>query len=140
MESRLQFNDVTFEISNDEDNSAPERYLTNTNTKTPEQLLLSDDTQKHQQQQLYKALSALDERSLDILQSRYLKEEKTTLHTLAHKYGVSAERVRQLENKAMQPMLSPWSFFLPLPIATITPSKGFSAAASGMIRPLYLTV
>jgi RNA polymerase sigma-32 factor len=77
MESRLQFNDVTFEISNDEDNSAPERYLTNTNTKTPEQLLLSDDTQKHQQQQLYKALSALDERSLDILQSRYLKEEKT---------------------------------------------------------------
>jgi RNA polymerase sigma-32 factor len=50
MESRLQFNDVTFEISNDEDNSAPERYLTNTNTKTPEQLLLSDDTQKHQQQ------------------------------------------------------------------------------------------
>jgi chaperonin GroES len=33
-------------------------------------------------------------------------------------------------------MLSPWSFFLPLPIATITPSKGFSAAASGMIRPL----
>jgi DNA-directed RNA polymerase specialized sigma subunit len=38
-----------------------------------------------QQQQLYKALSALDERSLDILQSRYLKEEKTTLHTLAHR-------------------------------------------------------
>ncbi|SHN90043.1 RNA polymerase sigma factor RpoH [bacterium endosymbiont of Bathymodiolus sp. 5 South] len=106
MESRLQFNDVTFEISNDEDNSAPERYLTNTNTKTPEQLLLSDDTQKQQQQQLYKALSALDERSLDILQSRYLKEEKTTLHTLAHKYGVSAERVRQLENKAMQQVKS----------------------------------
>jgi len=39
---------------------------------------------------------------LDILQSRYLKEEKTTLHTLANRYGVSAERVRQLENKAMQ--------------------------------------
>ncbi|CAB5496548.1 RNA polymerase sigma factor RpoH [Bathymodiolus thermophilus thioautotrophic gill symbiont] len=106
MESRLQFNDVTFEISDDEDNSAPERYLTNTNTKTPEQLLLSDDTQKHQQQQLYKALSTLDERSLDILQSRYLKEEKTTLYTLANKYGVSAERVRQLENKAMQQVKS----------------------------------
>jgi RNA polymerase sigma-32 factor len=44
----------------------------------------------------------LDERSIDILQSRYLKEEKLTLHTLADKYGVSAERVRQLENKAIK--------------------------------------
>ncbi len=105
MESRLQFNDVAFEISNDEDNTAPERYLTDANTQTPEQQLLGDDTQKHQQQR-YKALSMLDERSLDILQSRYLKEEKTTLHTLADKYGVSAERVRQLENKAMQQLQS----------------------------------
>lgn len=102
MESRLQFNDVAFETSNDEDNTAPERYLTDANTQTPEQLLLNDDTKKHQQQKLYKALSMLDERSLDILQSRYLKEEKTTLYTLAGKYGVSAERVRQLENKAMR--------------------------------------
>jgi RNA polymerase sigma-32 factor len=39
---------------------------------------------------------------LEILQARYLKEEKVTLHNLADKYGVSAERVRQLENKAMQ--------------------------------------
>jgi RNA polymerase sigma-32 factor len=102
MESRLQFNDVAFENSDDEDSNAPEQYLTNEDTQTPEQLLLANDTQKNQQQQLYKALSSLDERSLDILQSRYLKEEKTTLHTLADKYGVSAERVRQLENKAMQ--------------------------------------
>jgi RNA polymerase sigma-32 factor len=106
MESRLQFNDVAFEISDDEDKSAPECYLTNANTKTPEQLLLSDDTQEHQQQKLYKALSTLDERSLDILQSRYLKKEKTTLYTLADKYGVSSERVRQLENKAMQQVKS----------------------------------
>ena len=103
MESRLQFNDVAFEVNDDDDNSsAPEHYLTDNNTKTPEQLLLTSDMQKNQQQQLYQALSSLDERSLDSLQSRYLKEEKTTLHTLADKYGVSAERVRQLENKAMQ--------------------------------------
>ena len=102
MESRLQFNDVTFENSDDKDSNAPEQYLTNENTQTPEQLLLIDDSKKNQQQKLYKALSSLDERSLYILQSRYLKEEKTTLHTLAGKYGVSAERVRQLENKAMQ--------------------------------------
>ena len=102
MESRLQFNDVAFEMSDDEDSSAPELYLTDNNAQTPEQLLLTDDTQKQQQQRLYQALSSLDERSLDILQSRYLKEEKTTLHTLADRYGVSAERVRQLEKKAMQ--------------------------------------
>ncbi len=106
MESRLQFNDVTFENSDDEDSNAPEQYLTNENTQTPEQLLLVDDSQKNQQQQLYKALSSLDDRSLDILQSRYLKEEKTTLHTLADKYSVSAERIRQLENKAMQKLKS----------------------------------
>ncbi|MDG2394774.1 RNA polymerase sigma factor RpoH [Candidatus Thioglobus sp.] len=106
MESRLQFNDVTFENSDDEDSNAPEQYLTNENVQTPEQLLLVDDSQKNQQQQLYKALSALDERSLDILQSRYLKEEKTTLHILADRYGISAERVRQLENKAMKKLKS----------------------------------
>jgi len=76
--------------------------LTNENVQTPEQLLLTDDSNKNQQQQLYKALSSLDDRSLDILQSRYLQEEKTTLHTLADKYNVSAERIRQLEIKAMQ--------------------------------------
>jgi RNA polymerase sigma-32 factor len=76
MESRLQFNDVTFENSNDEDSNAPEQYLTNENVQTPEQLLLTDDSNKNQQQQLYKALSSLDDRSLDILQSRYLQEEK----------------------------------------------------------------
>ena len=106
MESRLQFNDVTFEISNNEDSHAPEQYLTNENVQTPEQLLLTDDSKQNQQQQLYKALSSLDERSLDILQSRYLKEEKTTLHTLAGKYGISKERVRQLETKAMQKLKS----------------------------------
>ncbi|HIG88343.1 RNA polymerase sigma factor RpoH [Candidatus Thioglobus sp.] len=104
MESRLQFNDVAFEISNDNEDShhAPEQFLTDNNVQTPEQLLLRDDSKQNQQQQLYQALSSLDARSLDILQSRYLKEEKVTLHTLADKYGVSAERVRQLENKAMQ--------------------------------------
>ncbi len=106
MESRLQFNDVGFEMTDNEDNTAPERYLTDNNTQTPEQLLIVDDTKKHQQQRLYQALSSLDKRSLDILQSRYLKEEKTTLHTLANKYGISAERIRQLENKAMQQLKS----------------------------------
>ena len=101
MESRLQSNDVAFEVHDDEDSYTPEQYLADQN-QTPEQLLLSDRSREEQQHQLYQALSSLDERSIDILQSRYLKEEKATLHTLADKYGVSAERVRQLENKAIK--------------------------------------
>ena len=101
MESRLQSNDVAFEVHDDEDTYTPEQYLAD-RKQTPEQLLLSDRSREDQQHQLYQALSSLDERSIDILQSRYLKEEKVTLHTLSDKYGVSAERVRQLENKAIK--------------------------------------
>jgi len=101
MESRLQLNDIAFEVNDDEDSFTPEQYLADPG-QSPEQLLLSDSSEQDQQQKLYQALSTLDERSIDILQSRYLKEEKATLHTLANKYGVSAERVRQLENRAIK--------------------------------------
>jgi len=101
MESRLQLSDVAFEVNEDEDTYTPEQYLSDPG-ETPEQLLLNNNSQQDQHNKLYQALSSLDERSIDILQSRYLKEEKSTLHTLADKYGVSAERVRQLENKAIK--------------------------------------
>jgi len=101
MESRLQLSDVAFEVNDDEDTYTPEQYLS-VPGETPEQLLLNNNSQQDQHNKLYLALSSLDERSIDILQSRYLKEEKSTLHTLADKYGVSAERVRQLENKAIK--------------------------------------
>ena len=101
MESRLQLSDVAFEVNDDEDTYTPDQYLSDPG-ETPEQLLLNDNSQQDQHNKLYQALSSLDERSIDILQSRYLKEEKSTLHTLADKYGVSAERVRQLENKAIK--------------------------------------
>ena len=101
MESRLQLSDVAFEVNDDEDTYTPEQYLSDPG-ETPEQLLLNNNSQQDQHNKLYQALSSLDERSIDILQSRYLKEEKLTLHTLADKYGVSAERVRQLENKAIK--------------------------------------
>ena len=101
MESRLQLSDVAFEVNDDEDTFTPEQYLSDPG-ETPEQLLLNNNSQQDQHNKLYQALSSLDERSIDILQSRYLKEEKSTLHTLADKYGVSAERVRQLENKAIK--------------------------------------
>ena len=101
MESRLQLNDVAFEVNDDEDAFTPEHYVADPG-KNPEQLVLTDKSQEDQHKKLYQALSSLDQRSIEILQSRYLKEEKETLHTLANKYGVSAERVRQLENKAIK--------------------------------------
>ena len=101
MESRLQLSDVAFEVNDDEETYTPEQYLSDPGD-TPEQLLLNDDSQRDQNNKLYQALSTLDERSVDILRSRYLKEKKSTLHTLADKYGVSAERVRQLEYKAIK--------------------------------------
>ena len=101
MESRLQLSDVAFEVNDDEDTYTPEQYLSDPG-ETPEQLLLNNNSLQDQHNKLSQALSSLDERSIDILQSRYLKEEKVTLHTLSDKYGVSAERVRQLENKAIK--------------------------------------
>lgn len=101
MESRLQLSDVAFEVNDDEDTYTPEQYLSDPGD-TPEQLLLNDNSQRDQNNKLYQALSTLDERSIDILRSRYLKEKKSTLHTLADKYGVSAERIRQLEYKAIK--------------------------------------
>ena len=101
MESRLQLNDVAFEVNDDEDAFTPEHYVADPG-KNPEQQVLTDKSQEDQHKKLYQALSSLDQRSIEILQSRYLKEEKETLHTLADKYGVSAERVRQLENKAIK--------------------------------------
>ncbi len=48
------------------------------------------------------ALTTLDDRSRDILESRWLTEDKQTLHTLADRYGVSAERIRQVESNAIK--------------------------------------
>jgi len=57
--------------------------------------------QDHQHNLLYQGLDELDERSQDIIRSRWLADDKATLQTLADRYGVSAERIRQLEVNAM---------------------------------------
>jgi RNA polymerase sigma-32 factor len=62
----------------------------------------SDDYEKTSTDGLYVALKVLDERSRDILTQRWLNDNKATLHDLAAKYGVSAERIRQLEKNAME--------------------------------------
>ena len=70
---------------------------------TAEALALeTSDWEAHNTRMLYQALEQLDERSRTILAQRWLAEEKTTLQELADRYGVTAERIRQLEKSAMK--------------------------------------
>jgi len=59
------------------------------------------DTEENEMARLYHALGELDERSWDILQARWLSGKKSTLHELANRYGVSSERIWQIEKVAM---------------------------------------
>ncbi|MBA1330824.1 hypothetical protein QQ73_06525 [Candidatus Endoriftia persephone str. Guaymas] len=68
----------------------------------PSAQLESADSAAHLQEQLGTALESLDERSREILQARWLSEKKATLHELAKRFGVSAERIRQIEKAAMK--------------------------------------
>ena len=64
----------------------------------------SEDLTTHSNALLYEGLNGLDERSQDIIRSRWLQDDKMTLQTLADQYGVSAERIRQLEANALRKM------------------------------------
>lgn len=103
MEGRLSSVDVGFDADSDDERGpvAPVHYLED-HTADPALLLESDNLEESNHQNLSLALSDLDERSRDILQSRWLGDTKATLHDLADRYGVSAERIRQLEQAAMK--------------------------------------
>ena len=107
MEARLSHFDESLEPSRDADADspaswgAPIHYLEDQRSN-PESQLEKEDWDKRQKYQLQTALASLDERSQDILHHRWLAENKSTLHELAEKYRISAERVRQLENNAMK--------------------------------------
>jgi RNA polymerase sigma-32 factor len=102
MEGRLASSDVTFDLSpdDDEDSVAPVHYLED-HRADPALQLEEADWEESSNDRLLVALEQLDERSRDIIQRRWLVEGKATLHDLADKYGVSAERIRQLEKNAM---------------------------------------
>ena len=68
----------------------------------PTTQLEESDWEAHTNARLHNAMSDLDERSRDILAQRWLADEKKTLHELADQYGVSAERIRQLESNALK--------------------------------------
>jgi len=108
MEKRMSAYDASFDGYGDADDDSdfspsPAGYLRDTRME-PSSVLEAEDWEAHNQQRLSLVLDDLDERSRDIVQSRWLSEKKATLHELADKYGVSAERIRQLEKNAMKKM------------------------------------
>ncbi len=104
METRMYGQDMALEPSmdDDEDAFAPIAYLAAPNAE-PTQHLEIAEREKMANEGLSRALATLDERSRHIVESRWLEEENpATLHELAAVYGISAERVRQIEAKALQ--------------------------------------
>jgi len=102
MEQRMTSSDVAFDgINSDDDEfvTSPAGYLPN-----PEQLVMNEQTSTDNSNSLHAAIKTLDDRSKEILQRRWLSENKATLHELAAEYNVSAERIRQIEKRAMQKM------------------------------------
>ena len=105
MEGRLTSSDVGFDADVDDDAPAAAyapAYFLEDHSADPAKVLEDADWQKSSESALFSAIKELDERSRDILQSRWLADKKATLHDLADRYGVSAERIRQLENNAMK--------------------------------------
>jgi RNA polymerase sigma-32 factor len=105
MENRLNNYDLGFDPATDEDEDsaylAPANSLMS-NIPSPEAALLAQDTQESNHEMLGTALQNLDDRSKAIVTRRWLTEPKATLHELADEYGVSAERIRQIESNAFK--------------------------------------
>ena len=97
--------DVGFNMSGDEDEDAS--YLAPENTMvssiaSPELMLEASDSEAWNSHQLSEAMEKLDDRSKEIVRRRWLNDTKATLHELADEYGVSAERIRQIESNAFK--------------------------------------
>ncbi|MEQ8858301.1 MAG: RNA polymerase sigma factor RpoH [Pseudomonadales bacterium] len=106
MEGRMAASDLSFDGFDDDDDSegsffAPVHYLEQEGAN-PEDVVAEEDWRASASDKLSQALAGLDERSREIIENRWLAEEKLTLHDLAARFGVSAERIRQIEKNAMK--------------------------------------
>ena len=104
MESRMSGQDIGFDLRDDDDEDtsyAPAAYLQDDSVGPAEQFE-NTEWESHNKTRLVNAISSLDDRSQEIVQRRWLDEQKATLQELADKYSVSAERIRQIENNAMK--------------------------------------
>ena len=106
METRLAGRDVTFETDDSDDEAyAPVHYLAADADAEPSRVLEAEEEERTQSAGLRHALTALDPRSRRIVEARWLKEkDSATLHDLAAEFKVSAERIRQIEAKALEKM------------------------------------
>ena len=105
MEGRLTAYDAAFDAQGDDDDEnttyvSPALYLED-NRYDPARLVEEEDYEQQSTSALHNAMDQLDDRSRNILQRRWLDDDKSTLHELAAEYNVSAERIRQLEKNAM---------------------------------------
>ena len=109
MESRLSSSDMSFdppsEASDEQASFSPSGFLTD-DTCDPADIVEKEDSDDYSYEALHKAMEELDPRSKEILVDRWREEQKLTLHELADKYGVSAERIRQIEKAAMEKVRS----------------------------------
>jgi len=104
METRLSGQEVAFEAEDEDEGFAPVHYLADSEAE-PFHVLEEKESARAQAEGLEKALAALDPRSRRIIQARWLREKNAaTLHDLAAELKVSAERVRQIEAKALEKM------------------------------------
>ena len=106
METRLSGQDVAIgpPAGDDGETMTPSAYLTDSEAE-PVQILEREETARNRSTGLKSALSRLDSRSRDIIEARWLREDDpATLQDLADQYGVSAERIRQIESKALKTM------------------------------------
>ena len=101
MDQRMRARDPGFDQRDDEDVSAPEHYLQH-ESAGPSELVEQAQEQLVRSEQLNEALGTLDTRSLQIVRSRWLTDDKIALKTLAAEFGISIERVRQLEAQALK--------------------------------------
>ena len=105
MEMRLAGQEMTFEADDDDESYAPVNYLAADANAEPSKVLEIEETERLKSEGLSKALESLDARSRRIVESRWLQEKGgLTLHDLAAEFKVSAERIRQIEAKALQKM------------------------------------
>ncbi|NJO16063.1 MAG: RNA polymerase sigma factor RpoH [Thioploca sp.] len=114
MEKRLSMQDVAFDapVDSDEEDDifAPVSYLED-NRYDPAMVIERNEWEEQGHGQLQHAFKKLDKRSQDILQKRWLNEEKATLQELAEQYQVSAERIRQIENNAINKLKKNMTLF-----------------------------
>jgi RNA polymerase sigma-32 factor len=106
METRLSGQEIAFEAEHDdEDAYAPASYLAADREAEPLRLLEAKESEEQRASGLDAALKSLDPRSRRIVEARWLREkDPATLHNLAAEFSVSAERIRQIEAKALQKM------------------------------------